>query len=520
MKADKNDGGKFYGVFPDTFWSPGKVDVPIYDNSMQSQLRKLIMHVTVRTFAQMTYKIDLSGKYLPTFPMHADMMIDSVIELVKKSLPKPSSSRKSGKWVAVSVEDRFLQLVDQITTGYIAELCLDLTHTFRANKNWNWHGATVGATMGAIASLLNALRNGKLDENFRQKIPKGVVLTGSKHGHHDAHYVEYMTSEIETNPILGNSANYLDHVRFRKEKHDDKVKAIMDVTQDFTVPTKGIEGGAVADSMTFKHPTPRPTRSHTVDFAVTYKGVHLLDGECKDAGTNCDANVLVLHSLDQLAYKNEALGLLTTSQQFTLYLSEKKQHSGRISTTYYDLASYYLGPVTDLTQDLDKNDDQSIDVIPTYWVANTITGGDVGTEVREDVGSEIDQIWKGMRTEPRYFIKAVLSCIDVLCYRFSLVQLDKVAEARKESYGNGFVEPRFLSTRESELKSRREIKNPNNFLYNKENMEGVKVNVQHHVDMVDDLDSLMNNYEMSDELRQSMQILKTRHKAVVEGENT
>ena len=111
-------------------------------------------------------------------------------------------------------------------------------------------------------------------------------------------------------------------------------------------------------------------------------------------------------------------------------------------------------------------------------------------------------------------------CIDVLSYRFSLLDLNSVAKAKAASYRKGFVEPRFLSTRESELKTRREIINPNKFMYNKENMEGERVNVQHHAAMVDNIHSILSTSDtgMSPELRENLQVMHTQHKAVVDAQ--
>ena len=318
----------------------------------------------MRTFAKMHYKVELSGRYMPSFSKHSEIIIDKVIEIVEDCFEKLCTEREMG--VPVTRNDRFTNLVrDQITTGYIAELCLDLTHTFRANKNWNWHGASVGASIGTIASLLCVSREVKLPHNFHQKMPKGVVLTGSKHGHHDVHYVEYMMAEIEKDDFLCTSANYLDHTLFLKENHAEKVMAIMDATHDVKVKEEGREDIPQPHVKIFKHPTPRPTRAHTVDFAVTWRGVHLLDGECKDKATEADEHVLVLHSLEQLAYKDEAVALLTTSRGMTMYESMKDKDTKHIKMKYNRLPSYSLGLVSDLTSDIDK-DTSDIVCVPTY----------------------------------------------------------------------------------------------------------------------------------------------------------
>ena len=106
----------------------------------------------------MHYKVELSGRYMPSFQKHSEIIIDKVIEIVEDCFEKLCTKHERG--VPVTHNERFTNLVrDQITTGYIAELCLDLTHTFRANKNWNWHGASVGASICAIASDIGDIIN-------------------------------------------------------------------------------------------------------------------------------------------------------------------------------------------------------------------------------------------------------------------------------------------------------------------------------------------------------------------------
>ena len=76
-----------------------------------------------------------------------------------------------------------------------------------------------------IAILVSAL-NGKetLPVNFIQMLPKGVPLGSQKHGLHDMHYVEYMTSQIEQSQITGYRRSYLDHANFHKNRHNIKVR--------------------------------------------------------------------------------------------------------------------------------------------------------------------------------------------------------------------------------------------------------------------------------------------------------
>ena len=54
-------------------------------------------------------------------------------------------------------------------------------------------------------------------------------------------------------------------------------------------------------------PVPCPTWAHTYNLNLTYMGVHSIDGECKGESKpdakSAASSVLVLHLVEQLAYK-------------------------------------------------------------------------------------------------------------------------------------------------------------------------------------------------------------------------
>ena len=69
-------------------------------------------------------------------------MIDSVIQVVEQFTPRSGALAK---------------LVTHITSGHIAQLVLDLTHSYRTSKHWNSHRNAVCAAMCNIAILVSAL---------------------------------------------------------------------------------------------------------------------------------------------------------------------------------------------------------------------------------------------------------------------------------------------------------------------------------------------------------------------------
>ena len=115
-----------------------------------------------------------------------------------------------------------------ITMGNIAKLLLKCTDTFWAKKNWNSHGASVGSAICQLASILSQLTTAHVNElkdNFNVLIPQGNEQTGSKHGHHNVCYSEYMCSTLEPR-VMGNLEVYLNLDTFRRDHHADKVKKL------------------------------------------------------------------------------------------------------------------------------------------------------------------------------------------------------------------------------------------------------------------------------------------------------
>ena len=104
-----------------------------------------------------------------------------------------------------------------ITMGNLAKLLLQCTDTFCAKKNWNSHGASVGSAICQLASIMSQMQSAsvnELDQNFNVLIPQENVQTGSKHGHHNVCYTEYMCSKLEPR-VMGNLEVYLNLDIFR-----------------------------------------------------------------------------------------------------------------------------------------------------------------------------------------------------------------------------------------------------------------------------------------------------------------
>ena len=219
---------------------------------------------------------------------------------------------------------------------------LNTLSTFKVGKNWNSAGAIVGASVCQLAAALSALDNASkgslVDINFPQVIPQGRIKTGSKNGHSHVSYIEYMTAAMEPHPGIGGDELYLDPVTFRRDHHDQSVRKIFD---QVLVGTKDT-------------PAQRPTCSHTHDFNLTYRGARLVDDECKLTAKTENESVLVLHSANQLAYKDTALAILSTNTCFRFFSSRKIIAGGKVLTSVCETKKFKLGSIIDISVDSDE----------------------------------------------------------------------------------------------------------------------------------------------------------------------
>ena len=280
--------------------------------------------------------------------------------------------------------------------------------------------------------------------DFNELILKGNVQTGHKHGHHETSYVEYMTSGKEQSVVMGIEELYLNHLKFRSEHHDAKIHQIMD---------RELEN--------IKAPAPRPMRAHTFDFNMSFYGARLLDRECKATQSEHEKAILVFHSLDQLAFKGEALALLTMNNSFTFYSSWIVDGAGYIQTTYHELKKFKLGPVSKI--DVDPGANQEHLKVPPSFAVN----GNAFTET----DTIVLEVWKKLWSEVREFMTIILYAIDILCNAVSAMKVDTVGQKCRAAYDSGWKEPNFTVTNISDLRSRWPINNQE-FIYCRKTIEG------------------------------------------------
>ena len=330
-----------------------------------------------------------------------------------------------------------------ITMGNIAKLILKCTDMFHAKKNWNSHGASVGSAICQLASILSQMPEASVNElnhNFNVLIPQGNKQMGSKHGHHNVCYTEYMCSKREPR-VMGNLEVYLNLDIFWRDNHGAKVKKLF----EDTVPG-------------YPHaPAPRPMRAHTFDFNCTYNGACILDGECKASTTKAEIGFMVLHSTEQLVTQDVAMSMLTTSHQMAFYKMVKMRGSGHLKTTLCRTHTYELGHVKDLKAGTYK-DEPHIQKSPKCY--------STGETVMVESDPQILQAWAELCGEPK--CSYMLSC---MAEHFSTLDLKDVKRKRNKAFNMGWKEPEFGMMTVRDLQTKRDIENPDRFIHCKATME-------------------------------------------------
>ena len=101
------------------------------------------------------------------FTIHQDTMSDVVKNL--------QSQEKTNE--ATWCQDNITTLANnfsQMGSAFLAQQILNTTHSFRVNKNWNSHGAQVGASICQCGSILvafeNASKNRLVNTHFAEVI--------------------------------------------------------------------------------------------------------------------------------------------------------------------------------------------------------------------------------------------------------------------------------------------------------------------------------------------------------------
>ena len=170
-------------------------------------------------------------------------------------------------------------------------------------------------------------------------------------------------------------------------------------------------------------PLPRPTKAHTLDFNLNFCGTCLIDGECKDKADDTEKAVLVIHSLDQLAYKDCSNSMLTANNSFTLVQASKNMSTNRIETHLMEIPKYKLGAVKSLNTEDDPEVHSDTLAFPPPYIP--LEHGFTEKDMYED-DAETMKIWRGMRSQQKCYLKCIITTIDYICALVSDMPLDLI----------------------------------------------------------------------------------------------
>ena len=145
-----------------------------------------------------------------------------------------------------------------------------------------------------------------------------------------------------------------------------------------------------------------------------------MDGECKLTTKAEDESVLVLYSANQLAYKDTALGILSTNTCFQFFSSRKNIAGGKVLTRVCETKKFKLGSITDISVDSDGG---------TEWLHAPppflITDNGKNTVFVED-DKHILEIWSEQRSQVKSLIYAVVQSLDWLVQAVTDMKIRKV----------------------------------------------------------------------------------------------
>ena len=158
-----------------------------------------------------------------------------------------------------------------------------------------------------------------------------------------------------------------------------------------------------------------------------------------------------------------------------------------------EMPKYRLGGVSSLDPAGDPDAAHwDLEYPPPYFLVEDSYAGK--TMYEED--AKVLAIWRSMRSELRKYVRCLIACADFVCGLVSDMPLNVIRERRQLCYDEGWVEPFFLETSKSDLKSHRPIIEQQQFIYCRQTMdsaEDIAVEEKLRKDMYDDYKKLLES---------------------------
>ena len=376
------------------------LDSKLYQASgPQHMLRGIVTLCVVHVFYLMDFKYnDLIYRNMPTFGKPTCDLVTDMDTFIASLLGQ---------------DQAFAAVLGPVRAKYLSRVVCSLTHTFLCGKNWNSHGGTTAAAMCDLAGMLETAA--MTDSAFFFESAKGVCLGGQKYGWEDSTtYFEYM---------LYLERGELDFEKFDAEDHATKVNRKFDAKNSY---------GSGRD-----YPVPRPTKGHTVDFAMILNGVKILDGECKETARE-EIDFLRLISTRQFVESDLALSLHTSNSMFVLSAITEDTASKMFSVSEKEFPPFSLLPPAN------RVPNQAL-LQPKQ--AKTNSGKTAFVHVLND--DVLERKWGALPDPLRKTINAMLGVTDVLVKQIERAREDlpNKLQHKRDAYRRGFKEFQYWNIR-------------------------------------------------------------------------
>ena len=238
VTGNEVEDDEFYGLDIVDKYDDELMAKHVYKDPVQLGVRIVLCRSLIKMFMTFHYEEDPNTKdFTAHYPFHHEQMLVPITDIVKDEFSHYFTDinlgldklAQEGDTDAYRVLTSHVHMLNSamgiIAMVNIAKLILKCADMFCAKKNWNSHGASVGSAICQLASILSQMQAASVNElhhNFNVLIPQGNEQTGSKHGHHNVCYTEYMCSKREPR-VMGNLEVYLNLDIFWRDNHAAKV---------------------------------------------------------------------------------------------------------------------------------------------------------------------------------------------------------------------------------------------------------------------------------------------------------
>ena len=149
----------------------------VYNDPVQLAVHIVLCRSLIKVFMTFHYEEDPNTKdFAAHYPFHHKQMLVPIIDIVDDEFTRYCTHMnmcldklvEEGDTDAHRVLSSHMNMVVSaqgiITMGNLAKLLLLCTDTFRAKKNWNSHGASVGSAICQLASILSQMQSASMNE--------------------------------------------------------------------------------------------------------------------------------------------------------------------------------------------------------------------------------------------------------------------------------------------------------------------------------------------------------------------